>query len=200
MGLTRKKITVKSKKGKTYQRSVMVKAVKETAHREKNMKSLTTAGNREPSQAQKMLAKVTGIFSRKKQAGVLHAMHPWEEHHLGPDTGSKLGIRSQQNDKYMPGPGSDHSWHALRLGAYRQDVKPRQEKLEASHDQFKHQLSAVVGGMSRNKPSEHLAYTTRFGRLPEASDYDFRTKKSDLTAAFGEDVEHMRHNPFKWVR
>lgn len=143
MALTRKKITVKSKKGKTYQRSVMVKADKAAACKAAALNSLTTAGNREPTTAQKLLARVTGVFSKKKQAGVLHSMHPEQEHHFDTHTLSK------RDDKYTPGPGSDHSLLALAVGSYARKYKYRRDDNEgrdtaANAKLIRHHLGAAI--------------------------------------------------------
>lgn len=207
MGLTRKKITVKSKKGKTYQRSVMVKAVKETAHREKNMKSLTTAGNREPSTAQKMLAKVTGIFSKKKQAGVLHSMHPDAPHHFDTHTLSK------RDDKYTPGPGSDHSLLATAVGNYAQRHKHMRDVDEGRNSTASalivgRHLGAAIGDRAWPTSPRSQNYVERGSEAANArwgnqsmvnqsfgihAERDSKTRLRSIAEAFGVPSRHVTH-------
>lgn len=199
MGLTKKKITVRGKK-KTYQRTVMVRSDKAPVHAHRAMQSLVTPGNYEPSMAQRALAHVTGIFQRKQQAGVLNSMHPWQDHHLGPDTGSMLGVRSQQNDRYMPGPGSDHSFFAHRVGSARGSEQARYEtgwyggryKADGPGTEA-HAKARAYGGRMAGVTAASAPI------IPERRYANARV--SDLAKAFGGAVvSSVRQNSRKWVR
>jgi hypothetical protein len=80
MGLTRKKVTVRTKKGKTFQRSVMVRAE---------------------------------AIGKRASGKKLNSLNPWEARHTE-------HVKGQfPKSSGSSGPGSDHSWLAVVVGAMR---------------------------------------------------------------------------------
>lgn len=172
--LTRKKVRVRTKSGKVYQRSMLVKA--ET--------------------------------KKLNKGGKLNALNPWEQRHMEHvSTNSALGERARAYGS--SGPGSDHSWFAHVVGAYRDRVK---YKHEGGVDSFTAQaararrmsveLSAGPYANSWEASSAHEAIN-RAHRVNSTHDSELVRAHSANGIWRGHDLERIEHvpqNPRKWVR
>lgn len=167
MSLTRKKVRVKTKSGKTYTRSMMVKSG-DTKHRG------------------------------------LAALNPWSPSHTAHvSTDSVLGDRAKFYGS--AGPGSDHSWLALAIGAQ----KSRRIAAHEAHsgaDSFTAQhaadrRTAAIGTA--------LDFTVFGGNASARADWVGRAHtgsyKHNWTRSFAdrygrENVHDVHQDPRKWTR
>lgn len=193
-GLTRKKITVRSKKGKTYQRSVMVATARDIGKRESLHQIHLEAANKVPSQMQQMLSKAKSMLRGKKPStGALHQLHPDAPRHGNTWKGAS-------------GPGSDHSWFALAAGAMRNRTNASRlgDGSAQSRRDNGYNATAIVGAEHQNATSTigHAAavqHTMRYANQTQG-DHWGGNRRQELISAFKAPVEHVPQNSRKWVR
>lgn len=193
-GLVRKKVTVKSKKGRTYVRSMMV-AARDIGKRESAHQLKLEMANREPSQMQKMLAKAKSLLPKRNRptTGALHSMHPDAPRHGNTWKGTS-------------GPGSDHSWFALAAGAMRKHTNASRlgDGSAQSRADNGYNATAIVGAEYKNTVGSigHAAavqHTMRYANQTQG-DHWGGNRRQELISAFKAPVEHVPQNARKWVR
>ncbi|TXH58694.1 MAG: hypothetical protein E6Q97_01500 [Desulfurellales bacterium] len=178
-------VTVRTKRGKTYRRSIEKLAVQignqgvRHALKEEHAEKLRSQG---VNSQNRILAAVKGIFSRKvnQQAGVLHAMNPG------------------------PHGGSSHSWFAERIGAFKQELASREATYNPNDYSGSH-ISAVQRRVEGTVASGLLAFgSNRTSRSHgPSSDQQYMTsihRKSFEQTYGAENVSHVPYNPNRWVR
>lgn len=175
-------VTVRTKRGKTYKRSIEKLAVQignqgvRHALKEEHAEKLRSQG---VNSQNRILAAVKGIFSRKvnQQAGALHAMNPG------------------------PHGGSSHSWFAERIGAFRQELASN-----TTHNPYDYSGSYISAKQRKTDgivASGLLAPSNRPPRSHESFDQQFVASmhRKSLEQTYGaENVIHVPRNPNRWVR
>lgn len=175
-------VTVRTKRGKTYRRSIEKLAVQignqgvRHALKEEHAEKLRSQG---VNSQNRILAAVKGIFSRKvnQQAGVLHAMNPG------------------------PHGGSSHSWFAERIGAFKQELASN--RAHDPNDYSGSHLNAAQRRVNGTIASGLLAPSNRAPRSHESFDQQFVTSlhRKRLEQTYGaENVSRVPYNPNRWVR
>jgi hypothetical protein len=170
---------VRTKRGKTYRRSIEKLAVQignqgvRHALKEEHAEKLRSQG---VNSQNRILAAVKGIFSRKvnQQAGVLHAMNPG------------------------PHGGSSHSWFAELTGAFKHGYTPM-DSTDTEHSGSRHSAqirqskgrSAVTMAEWDYRPRAYGHSTTNWTSVHQQT---FRERYGT------ENVSHIPHNPNRWVR
>lgn len=173
-------VTVRTKRGKTYRRSIEKLAVQignqgvRHALKEEHAEKLRSQG---VNSQNRILAAVKGIFSRKvnQQAGVLHAMNPG------------------------PHGGSSHSWFAELTGAFRHGTYAPRDRLDTEHSGSQHSaqirrdkgLDAVQMAEWDHRPIAYGRDPTNWRGLHWQS---FRERYGT------ENVSYIPRNPNRWVR
>lgn len=206
----RRKVVVRGKK-KTYTRTMLVKTAQDIGRRESLHQIKLEQANHQPSTMSKLLAKaksgLKGVLPNRN-VGALHALHPWQEHHLGTRGSAESGYRDRKADPGVPGPGSDHSLYAHLVGMVRDT-----EKATVGHRAF---AGGEMHAMARRDAAlsgavyANGSYTDGAGsRLPNHEDINSfltqphyrRDHDGGLRDKYGDsNVTQVPQNPNRWVR
>lgn len=176
MGLQRKKVTVRTKRGKVYQRSMMVQA--------------------------------QAIGRRAGKSGKLNALNPWDiQHTEHVKTNSALGARAKAYGS--SGPGSDHSWLALAVGAQRS----REHATKENNDPFMESFTRSHASMRRMTGKDVTQTSWHSQEGMEKAESVFRAHEGRAPGTFtrhwsaglGErygaaNIHEVHQDPRRWVR
>jgi len=216
----RRKVVVRGKK-KTYTRTMLVKTAQDIGRRESLHQIKLEQANHQPSTMSRLLAKaksgIKGVLPNRN-VGALHALHPWQEHHLGTRDSADSGYRNRKADPGVPSPGSDHSLTALLAGAARGYSQPQEpaEHLTYEHARERREMAPtpyfvnraqsgtrVEGDGPSPMPFRTPLHRNLVGNFANEGSYDVLNSQRGVNKAvaslFGK-ATVVRQNPKKWVR
>lgn len=176
MSLQRKKVKVRAKSGKVYQRSMLVKSDK--------------GGTR--------------------RAGKLHSLNPWEARHTEHVSTNSVLPADRAKLYGSSGPGSDHSWTALRVGAIRDHYAWSADRTtKRAAGTVKRILNPVAGEshavsrreVGRSAARDYVMGTEVYGMSHADRELNSTVAHTRLGDTFGAShVRRIPQNPNKWVR
>lgn len=186
MGLTRKKITVRSKKGKTYQRSVMVKA-----------ESIGKRGG-------------------GKKLNAMNPWESHHTEHVDDSSWYKGNVthdRHNAKNRGSSGPGSDHSWFAHLVGQQKSVFAPTTTQALTERDvgsaehAHRRRLAGEDGAYYAGRAGTqhygemHQSIADRMNTVWTAPHARFTVNADSLGARHGrENIHEVHQDPRKWVR